>query len=424
LNLNRFKMYLNRAPSRVASSSSLVTSGVLSLTENNPDGRDDNLCVEALANGRREITGVTGKKKNTEGTDVALAMSSEPSSKKHKIDFLGDMLPNLPSSFTLPSGFDRTSQAKRSMQESSLLVQKSFREKQILEEEFSENQELLIIYQARLRRLEREYRVLQERQLYRPSEEWLSERIIREHEIIQNQELFNVQKQRCRRLNVSLEVNDRRILEQQMMLEKEIWQNEAVGNISPAEFALKDSFCGKNKEEQQLASKEWEQNKVTAPVSRDINSLQRILTAQEVVCQERAFESELKRQTLFEQQDAMHQTVTYRLAMQQAMKRKAKVQEAMKERLLMMRQNTPDLPQRSVDTSSLPEKWPNISEEMPQNMNPTETKSMDDKNSASMDKNEGDHDNIMATLGRNYESQGIVPDEDDDEDDDDGSIII
>ena len=88
----------------------------------------------------------------------------------------------------------------------------------------------------------------------------------------------------------------------------------------------------------------------------------------------------------------------------------------------MMRQNTPDLPQRLVDASSLLENWSNISEKMPQNMNPMKTKSTNDKNSASRDKKEDDHNNIMATLGGSHEGQGVAPDEDDD--DDDGSIII
>eukprot|EP00536_Pseudo-nitzschia_multiseries_P019125 jgi/Psemu1/59044/gm1.59044_g len=255
---------------------------------------------------------------------------SEPSNKKQKVDLTSTM----PPSSSRPA-FDRNTleqaQTKQTNSEPSFIFRQSYREKKLLEEELLENREILIMRQERLARLQREYRLLQERQLYLPSEQWLSERIVRQEEIFEHQEILDIQKRRCARLRAHLEVNEQKMLESQLLLQnpKSLLEDKGLSN----DGALRKILEGVRELDEQVGSQGLlDEQKMPPSMASELaknKELKRIFIEQGLLNQQIELASEMKRRT--EERNSVEQEMKYRLNMDHAMKRQIAMQLAIDE---------------------------------------------------------------------------------------------
>mmetsp|Transcript_15 Transcript_15/g.39 ORF Transcript_15/g.39 Transcript_15/m.39 type:complete len:634 (+) Transcript_15:221-2122(+) len=272
---------------------------------------------------------------------------SEPSRKKPRVH-LSPVVPpeEISSQSMLPARFDRVAleralEEQQRSKEPPLYLRNYWRQKRALEEELVENGEILVMRQERLGRLQREYRLLQERQMYLPSEKWLTERIVRQEEIFENQELMEIQKQRCLRLRAHLELNERKMLENQALLEnqKRLLLDRSLSSDDVLRSILGGVRQGKT-EEDLMSQRPLEEQKMPSSMASELaknRELRRMLVQQGVLNQQRSLEIELNRNQEIasnrnkEELIAADQERKDRIAMEETLKRRAAMQQAMEE---------------------------------------------------------------------------------------------
>jgi len=364
---------------------------------------------------------------------------AEPPLKKLKTGVAGATPLGPPSSLNMPSELNVSEKhlTHNETQKSQFLLQNCLRERQMIRAELTENQEILLMRQERLSRLEAEFRAFQDRQLFLPSERFLTEKILRQEEIFENRELLGIQHQRCRRLQTILELNERQMFEQQTKLGREKLKLDGKRNASqqekPAEIPTREKvmdqiFAGQDANQKKMLMNQLiegdNSTRALMEVEMEVEMRQQQLATQRVIDHHLALEVEMNRRAALEQRAAMEQEIKYRQTMEHAVRRQSAMQQAMEARQLMMAQSGLSQPPEVQPSEVKPTEvaLPEVTlQETSNKSSATEEAIPDVKQSmgdADSTRNETDiiHDKtISISDGGDNEGNG---EEDDDEDDD------
>lgn len=332
-------------------------------------------------------------------------------------------------------------------QESPVPLQKILHERQLIRTELTENQEILLMRQERLSRLEGEFVMFQDRQTIFPSERWLAEKIVRQEEIFENRELLGIQHQRCRRLQTLLELNERQMFEQQSILGRERLKHEAVNipksGVENGKSTTKED-TGQEEKGPEATEKESARADTRAVIEAEIKK-QHQETAARLRQQQLAMEqANLKKRAALEQRSsielaleqkiAMEHEIQYRLAMEHAMKRQQAMQHAMDVQKRMLRrgeiaQATTEaalLEAASLGSASLQSKRSSISKEptpdAPESMGAgTKQTTIEAREAGGQQTNTG---SVSTEEKYNGDDTAVAAEEYDYDDDDEYSIVI
>jgi hypothetical protein len=364
---------------------------------------------------------------------------AEPPLKKIKTGVAGAMFPGPPSSLNLPLELNVSEKdlAHNDTQKAQFLLQNCLRERQMIRAELTENQEILLMRQERLSRLEAEFRVFQDRQIFLTSERFLTEKILRQEEIFENRELLGIQHQRCRRLQTILELNERQMyeqVEQQTKLGREklkldskrnASQEEKSSEIPTRENVMDQIFAGQDAHQKKVLMNQLIQGDNSTRALMEAEMREQQLATQQVIDHHVALEVEMNRRAVLEQRAAMEQELKYRQTMEHAVNRQAAMQQAMEARQLMMAQSGISQPHEVQPSEVQPSDV--TLQETSKKSSATEVAIPDVKQSmgdADSTRNEADiiHDkeaiSIQSDGGDNDGEGEEEADEDDDEDDD------
>ena len=235
------------------------------------------------------------------------------------------------------------------IRKSELVLQSCLREMQVIRTELAENQEILLIRQERLRRLETEFIMFQDTQMFLPSERWWADRILRQEEIFENRELLGIHHQRCRRLSTLLQLKERQVCEHQTIMGREKMKLETLRSMKRQGSAFENEvreklmekiISGQDVEAKAVNGRELidngSNNKTNMLAVEEQIMKKKLCDAQRVMDARWALECEMKRRATVEQNSAMEQEIQYRQAMGHAAKRQASMKQAMEVRQLMM----------------------------------------------------------------------------------------
>mmetsp|Transcript_4545 Transcript_4545/g.11728 ORF Transcript_4545/g.11728 Transcript_4545/m.11728 type:complete len:591 (-) Transcript_4545:576-2348(-) len=236
---------------------------------------------------------------------------------------------------------------------SSLAIQTCLRERQMIREELIESQEILLLRQERVSRIEAEFRLFQNRQLFFPTEQWLTEKILRQEELLENRELSGIQQQRCRRLQTLMELNERQLFEHQAAMEREKLKIETLQSVSkrenPFEIGVREKVMNKVTSSQHAQPKREigrelivnsssnNKNVMTTLEEMRKKKLQRQIVAQEMVDKQVALEVKRNRRAALDNtKKAIEQEIEYRVAMEDAVQRQVGTQKEIEARRFML----------------------------------------------------------------------------------------
>ena len=359
--------------------------------------------------------------------------SSEPPAKKSKILATAAM-PLVPTSLSNPDTkavHNGTEKALKGPEpyNSSLALQNCLMERQMIREELIENKEILLMRQERLSRLEAEFRLFQNPQLFLPSEKWLSEKILRQEELFENRELLGIQQQRCRRLQTLMELNERQVIEHQSSIEREKLKVETLQNVSKQEYGVRE-VMNKMTTSQHAQPERAIENELIGNTNNINNvkttldemrkqKMQQQLAAQRMIDQHVALEVEMNRRAALDKKKAMEQEIEYRLAMERAVQRQVEMRKAIEARQLMMvraglSHHFPEIPTQGASKSI----------EEVKNISPDVADSMGETDDTKREKHESENEIIIGSDQGVPKTLGEVDGSDVEEADDDDSIVI